>query len=187
MGKSHWEDIEQRGAYMLRVFIGCLWLLTMSAWAIPVKLINTGDIPVYAHPNANEASVAQVPGGTIVDVVATDTSKGYLLINYQHRQVWIKADSVMTSSTTTPNSPVQQTLNQAIMQAGNVVDAAVADAQTKLSEHLPQAKLHQQIHEWTNTQARDWFLLGAFVFFVGLMMGLFIGRVMGRHRRSFLR
>lgn len=172
---------------MLRVFIGCLWLLAMSVWAIPVKLMNTGDIPVYAHPDASEAPLAKLSGGTVVDVVATDTSKGYLLINYQHRQVWIKADSVMASSASAPNNAVQQSLNNVIMQAGNDVDAAVLDAQTKLSEHLPQAKLHQQIHEWTNSQARDWFLLGAFVFLIGLLLGLFLGKLMGRHKRSFLR
>ena len=172
---------------MLRVLVGCLWLLAMSVWAIPVKLVNTGAIPVYAHPDASEAPLAKLSGGMVVDVVATDTSKGYLLINYEHRQVWIKADSVMTSMATTSNNAVQQTLNNALMQAGNDVDAAVADAQAKLSAHLPPAKLHQQIHEWTNAQARDWFLLGALVFLVGLMMGLLIGRMMSRHRRSFLR
>ena len=171
---------------MLRYcFIVFLWLLTCSVWAVPVKLTDAGTVSVYAHPNASDVAIGELTGGSQVDVIATDTTKGYLLIQYQGQRAWIKASSVL--SATPANNSVQGAVDQAFSQAGEKVDAAVSTAQHKISQGFEQTQFQQQMQIWTNKQARAWFLMGALVLLLGLVLGLLLGKMMWRPRRSFLR
>lgn len=165
--------------------IVCLWLFTCIAWAVPVKLTNAGTVAVYAHPNTREAAIGQLAAGSQVDVIATDTTKGYLLIQYHNQQAWIQANRV--AETTPSDSSVQGAVDQAFSQAGATVNAAVSTAQHKLSEDLLQNQLHRQMQVWANKQAKDLMLTGALILLLGLVIGLLLGKMMWRPRRSFLR
>lgn len=165
-----------------------LWLTALTAWAIPVTLANTGQVFVYAHPDASQTAIGQLTGGSQVDVIATDMTKGYLLINYQNQQAWILAKSVvnLTNQRSTDDS-VQQVLNRALVTAGGKVGSAVNQAQSNLSSRYNHSALPGRFQALVTKQAREWFLLGAAVLLLGLVLGLLLGKIIWRPKRSFLR
>ncbi len=187
--KNDMLDLMARAQVMWRVgFLMCLCVLAVSAWAIPVQLANKGNVAVYAHPSDSDAQIGTLPGGSQVEVVATDMTKGYLLIQYKQQQAWIKANSVTdTSNASNKDDSVQEVLNTAFSNASNKVDAAMTHAQSKIAKGLVHAQWNQHISLWTDPIAKSAMLTGVFIFLLGLVVGLLIGRVMWRTKRSFLR
>lgn len=153
-------------------------------------------INLYKEADSTSQVIQQLPEGVQVKVIASNQHKGYILVQTNDGiQGWVLTDDVknmnnMTSPTqTTPNntpdvvSQVKTHGTNAVKYLANKSPDALKDGQAYASR----LGKHYKHYLVDNAQHQELFLVGAIVLAIGIMIGLFIGRLVWRKKHSYIR
>lgn len=181
--------------YIVGIFL--LFFISLNTFADNAS----GVINLYKSPDPTSQIIQQMPEGTQVKVIASNMHKGFILVQTNDgQQGWVPANDVNdkpnTSTTNQPtnNQPTnntQQIINQVKSQGTDAVKYlinkspdVVKDSQT----YATQLGKHYKHYLIDNVQHQELFVLGAVVLAIGIMMGLFIGRLIwGRSKHPYIR
>lgn len=176
------------GRYILGIIL--LFFVSLNAFATD-NVIN-----LYKEADNTSPVIQQLPEGVQVKVIASDQHKGYILIKTNDgQQGWVATDDVKninntTSPTDTPTNNTQDAISQIKSHSTNTVKYLAnksPDAIKDSQAYVSRLGKHYKQYLVDNSQYQKLFLIGAIVLAIGIMIGLFIGRLVWRKKYSYIR
>lgn len=153
--------------------------------------------PILAGSSTRYKVVRQLASGTPVEILKTDKESGYILVRTQDGdRGWILGDYLMNEPSVrdrlaaaeealeplqTENTSLKEQLS-VLLAEKNQVAASLAEAkadnqrlQNDLASQLGQIQEEQQAQ--ADRTRRDWFLIGAGVLLLGILLGVILPRL----------
>jgi len=150
-------------------------------------------INLYKNPDNNSAIIQQLPAGVQVKVIASNQHAGFILVETDNgTQGWVATEEVKKpEDTTTQNNAssndIQNTVDSVKSHGNSAVKYLISKSPDviktsqayvdKLGDNYKRYLVDGTIHQGI-------FILGAVIFAIGMMLGLFIGRLVWRKKHT---
>ena len=173
--------------FVLSFMITYLFCFTVYA----ATLSGSQPIKLYQSPNNTTTAIEQLPVNTEVKIVATNMHKGYILVQTKTGlQGWVLADAVKQNDA--PLSATNDTSSMdKLKQHSKTTLKYLASKSPELVQHTQNytnsIKDRYQRYFPSPKEDRRWFIAGALVLILGVLIGLLIGRLIWHRKTSYIR
>jgi len=179
----------------MKFTIRTLLILLLSCHIYAATISSNNPVDLYQSPNHTNKTIGQIKSGTYVTIIATNMHKGYILVETDDGlQGWVSADFIHKNAKEQTHTDKALAAHKAalskIKQQGKTTLKHIANKTPGVIQDTRQyaRQLKDEYGQHLKPkQERRWFLLGAIVLIAGILIGLFIGNLVWRRNRSYLR